>query len=252
MRLEALRPLWWLPGVAILMWLLLGGPAASLGAGLSAPAPTGARRRPAQAALDKFQGRSPDPRRASSKPMPVVLPGQPAATADEVIPLLLDWHGGKNHATASVLVRNLFAVEDDPIKNRRLAIEAAAQSQRSGWKNQGFTVAQAVLRETAAFSCELRYGGDCPPPPAAPPVAPKFPYELIGVISIHHDKYASFHDPASVSGVIQARLNEKIGDSPFRVKQFNLTSVEVGPDGFTSTEKLPFSTSASGAAPASP
>lgn len=248
MRLERLRPLWWLPGAAILLWLLLGGPAASLRAGLSAPSHTGPRRRPAQAAIDKLRGSATAARRA----IPVTLPGQTTAPGDEVIPLLLDWHGGKSHAGVSVLARNLFAVEPNPFENRRLAIEAAAQAQHSGWKSQGLTVAQAVLRETAAFSCELRYGGDCPPPPAAPPVAPKFPYELIGVISIHRVKYASFHDPASVSGVVQARLNEKIGDTPFRVKQFNLTSVEVAPDGFTTSEKLPFSTSASGAASPSP
>ena len=248
MRVEALRPLWWLPGGVILLWLLLGGPAASLSASASAPVKAGPPRRPAQAALDKLRGRRVDPRRAA----PLVLPGQTAASADEVIPLLLDWHGGKSHAGVFTLVRNLFAVEDDPFKKRQNALTADEQTQRSSWKSQGLTVAQAVLRQTAAFSCELRYGGDCPPPPAAPPTAPKFPYELIGVISIHHEKYASFHDPASVSGVIQARLNEKIGDTPFRVKQINLTSVEVTPDGFSSTEKLPFSTSASGAAPASP
>lgn len=251
MRLDALRPLWWLPGAAVLIWLLWGGPAASLGEGLSAPAKSGPPRRPAQAALDKFHGRIADSRRAA----PIVLPGQKLlsgqklAQENEVIPLLLDWHGGRSHAGVSVLTRNLFAVEDDPFQKHRSALDAGAQTQRAGWKSQGFTAAQAVLRSTAVFSCELRYGGDCPPPPAPPPVAPKFPYELIGIISIHREKYASFHDPASISGVIQARLNEKIGDSAFRVKQFNLTSVEVAADGFTTTEKLPLST---GSSPASP
>jgi len=243
-RLELLRPLWWLPGAAILLWLLLG-------ASPAAPSPAagaGPQRRPAQAALDRFRGRAPDPRRA----IPLTLPGKPAAPADEVIPLLLEWRGGKNRAAKSALARNLFAVEDDVFQKHRNELAAAAQAQRSGWKTQGLNIAQAVLRDTASFSCELRYGGDCPPPPAPPPVAPKFPYELIGVISIHHEKYASFHDPASVSGVVQARLNEKIGETPFRVKQFNLTSVEVVADGFTLTEKLPFSTPASGAASASP
>ncbi len=38
-----------------------------------------------------------------------------------------------------------------------------------------------------------------------------------------------------------ARQGEKIGDTPFRVRKFNLTSVEVGADGFTENEKIPLS-----------
>ena len=98
------------------------------------------------------------------------------------------------------------------------------------------------MRQVGSFACELRYGGECPPPPPPPPVAPRFSYELVGVFTQRASKQAAFIDPATRT-IVMAKQGEKIGDTPFRVRKFNLTSVEVGADGFTENEKIPMSKS---------
>jgi hypothetical protein len=161
--------------------------------------------------------------------------------ADDVIPLLLDWKGkAAAKSSETGLTRNLFTYERDVFKEREDQLRADSDRRKQSWQAQGVTLAQAAMRQATAFSCELRYGGDCPTPPPPPPVAPRFAYELVGVFSQNAKKQAAFIDPATRT-IVMAKQGEKIGDTPFRVRKFNLTSVEVGADGFTDSEKIPMS-----------
>jgi len=217
MNAETLRPLWWVPCVAALVALFWRGCAP--GAGGPAGASAAAARHPAPAALAKIAG--------------------PAA-GEEVIPLLSRWQGARNQGRVET-GRNLFASEPDLWAQAEAERQTRIRSREDRLRGVGADAGRAMVRAVPDFACLLRYAGPCPAPPPPAPEPPRFPLDLIGVISIHGVKFAAFHDPGAAQSVL-ARLDDKIGDTPFRVVKFNLTSVEVRAEGFERVEKLPLST----------
>lgn len=242
MALDLLRPFWWVPCLLVLGYSVAGEGnrvSATAAAGMITPRVRSSEEQKALMLENmKHDGKQAVPAKAAP---PAAGGGAGNSTADAVIPLLLDWQGKRPVTAADTgLQRNLFIYEHDIVKDHEDRLRSEAQRRIDGWQGQGIALAQASLRQVVSFSCELRYGGDCPSPPPPPPVAPRFAYELVGVFSSKSVKQAAFIDPATRT-IIMARQDEKIGDTPFRVRKFNLTSVEVGADGFTENEKIPMS-----------
>lgn len=230
MSSDQLRALWWIPCVAALAATLWRGCAPAPGA---APAAVAGKRAPAAAALDRLAGRR---------------TGEPVADSDEeVIPLLSRWHGRRSPGRVDT-GRNLFANEPNPFETAEAERQSRIRSREERLRGVGADAGRALVRFAPDFACLLRYAGPCPTPPPPAPEPPRFPLDLIGVISVHGVKYAAFHDPGAAQSVL-AKLDEKIGDSPFRVVKFNLTSVEVRAEGFERVEKLPLSTGAANGTP---